>query len=99
MPGQLIFTVKYKKNTGYVISVAEMWNNYLYGIAIQAGTGTSFSDESLRTYLSAAQREIENYFNLKFVKQLVESETHSYYRTDYFQQFPIIQTNCPVRVE
>ena len=82
MPGQLIFTVKYKKNTGSVISVAEMWNNYLYGITIQAGTGTSFSDESLRTYLSAAQREIENYFNLKFVKQLVESETHSYYRTD-----------------
>ena len=98
MPGQLIFTVKYKKNTGSVISVAEMWNNYLYGITIQAGTGTSFSDESLRTYLSAAQREIENYFNLKFVKQLVESETHSYYRADYFQQFPIIQTNCPVRV-
>lgn len=98
MPGQLTFTIKYKKNTGSVISVVEMWNNYLYGITIQAGIGTAFSDDALRTYLSAAQKEVENYFNLKFVKQLVESETHSYYRTDYFQQFPIIQTNCPVRI-
>ena len=95
--GQLTLTIKYKKNTGAILSASEMWSNYLYGISIQGGAGSRFSDETMRIYLAAAQKEIENYFNLKFVKQLVDLETTSYYRDDYWQQFPILQTKYPVR--
>lgn len=93
---QLTFNIKYRKNTGLVISVAELWELFLYGIKIQGGEGSNFSDESMRFYLVAAQREIENYCNLKFIKQLAD-QTITYYRTDYWQTFPILQTNYPVR--
>lgn len=93
---QLTFNIKYRKNTGLVISVTELWELFLYGIKIQGGEGSNFSDESMRFYLVAAQREIENYYNLKFIKQLAD-QTITYYRTDYWQTFPILQTNYPVR--
>lgn len=93
---QLTFNIKYRKNTGLVISVVELWELFLYGIKIQGGEGSNFSDESMRFYLVAAQREIENYYNLKFIKQLAD-QTITYYRTDYWQTFPILQTNYPVR--
>lgn len=93
---QLTFNIKYRKNVGLVISVAELWEIFLYGIKIQGGEGSNFSDESMRFYLVAAQREIENYYNLKFIKQLAD-QTITYYRTDYWQTFPILQTNYPVR--
>lgn len=95
--GQLTLTFKYKKNTDSVLSVSELWTNYLYGITIQGGDGTSFSNENMAFYIQAAQKEVENFFNLKFIKQLVDLETVSYYRCDYWQQFPIIQTQYPVR--
>jgi hypothetical protein len=94
---QLTLTIKYKKNEGSLLSPAEMWSLYLYGITIQGNTGASFSDEAIQYYIKAAQKEVENYFNLLFVKQLIALETTSYYHTDYWTHFPIIQTKFPVR--
>lgn len=93
---QLTFSIKYRKNTGLVISVAELWELFLYGIKMEGGEGSSFSDESMRFYLVAAQRDVENYYNLRFIKQLAD-QTITYYRPDYWQSFPILQTNYPVR--
>lgn len=94
--GQLTLKIKYRKNTGLVFSVAEIWSLYLFGIKIEGGEGTSFSDSSMRFYIESAQRDVENWFNLRFMKQLVD-QTLLYYRQDYWQQFPILQTNYPVR--
>ena len=94
---ELQLTVKYRVNTGIVLSPANIYQLYLYGIEIKGGDGTSFSDESMRFYIEAAQREIENLFNLRIMKQLIGDETTSYYRDDYWQQFPIIRTKFPVR--
>lgn len=95
--GQLTLKIKYRKNTGLALSVAEIWSLYLFGIKIEGGEGTSFSDENMRFYIESAQRDVENWFNLRFMKQLVD-QTLSYYRSDYWQQFPILQTNYPVRI-
>lgn len=95
--GQLTLIIKYKKNTGLILSVSELWDIYLYGIKIQGGEGPTFSNEAMRIYIEAAQKEIENYFNLLFEKQLVDKETTSYYRDDYWTHFPILQTKYPVR--
>lgn len=94
--GQLTFTIKYKKNSGLVFSVAEIWAMYLFGIKIDGGQGTSFSNESIRRYIENAQKQVENWFNLRFCKQLVD-QTLPYYRQDYWQEFPILLTNYPVR--
>lgn len=94
---QLTLSIKYRKNTGLVFSVSEIWSLYLYGISIKGSNGSAFSEEAIRMYVQAAQREVENYFNLLFVKQLIATETTSYYHTDYWTHFPIIQVNYPVR--
>ena len=94
--GSIVLSIKYKKNSGIVLSSAELFSNYLYGINITANDGTSFADENLDFYIEAAQREIENYFNLRFQKQLIETETLAFNRKDYFQIFPILSTNFPV---
>ncbi len=96
MGGRLTFTIKYKKNSGLVLSVAEIWQTYLYGITIDGGQGASFTDESMRFYIESAQREVENWFNLKFVKQLID-QSLTYYQKDYWQQFPILFPSYPVR--
>ena len=94
--GQLTLTVKYRKNNGMLFSPSEIFSIYLYGITIQAGDGTSFSDESMEFYIRAAQQEVESFFNLKLVKQFIEQEKLTYYRADYWQNFPILFTNYPV---
>ena len=94
--GQLTLTMKYRKNEGLLLSPTEMFSLYLYGIKIQAGDGTAFSTESMRFYIQAAQREIENFFNLKLVYQFIALEKLTFYRADYWQSFPILFTNYPV---
>ena len=94
---ELNLSIKYKVNTGNILSVAELYSLYLYGIDIVSSDGSAFSDESMRYYIEAAQREVENWFNLRLKKQLIEKENTSYYRYDYWQNFPIIRTNYPVR--
>lgn len=94
---QLTLTIRYRKNSGLILSVSEIWSLYLYGVTIKGSNGSSFSDEAIRYYVEAAQKEVENYFNLLFVKQLIDKETTSYYRIDYWTHFPILQTKYPVR--
>lgn len=94
--GQLILTIKYRKNEGLIFSPSELFAIYLYGISIQGGDGTSFSSENMRFYIQAAQQEIESFFNLKLVRQFIEQEKLTYYRADYWQNFPILFTNYPV---
>ena len=56
----LTLSVKYRKNSGAILNPSELFALYLYGITIQAGDGTSFSNESVRFYIEAAQKEIED---------------------------------------
>lgn len=94
--GQITLTMKYRKNEGALFSPSEIFALYLYGIKIQGGDGTSFSNDSMRYYIQAAQREVENFFNLKLVYQFIEEEKLTFYRADYWQNFPILFTNFPV---
>lgn len=94
--GQLVLTMKYRKNTGMMFNPTEIFSLYLYGITIQGGDGTSFSSEGMRFYIQAAQREVENFFNLKLMRQFIDQEKLTFYRADYWQSFPILFTNYPV---
>ena len=96
--GQLTLTVKYRKNEGLLFSPAEIFSIYLYGIKIQAGDGTAFSQESMRFYIQAAQKEIENFFNLKLVRQFISLEKLTFYRADYWQSFPYLPSTILPRI-
>lgn len=94
--GQLTLTLKYRKNDGMVFSPSEIFALYLYGITIQGGDGTSFSNDSMRFYIQSAQQEVESFFNLKLFKQFISQEKLTFYRADYWQEFPVLFTNYPV---
>lgn len=94
--GQLVLTLKTRKNDGMMFNPSEIFALYLYGITIQGGDGTAFSNESMRFYIQSAQQEVESFFNLKLLKQFISQEKLTFYRADYWQQFPILFTNYPV---
>lgn len=89
------YKVKYRKNEGLAISPTELLNLYLYGVNITAKDGTEFSTDTVRYYIVQAQKEIENYLNIKLNRQLYE-ETLGYYHRDYYNKFPFFQTKYPV---
>ena len=88
-------TIKYKKNTGLILSAMEMDALFLYGVNMYSKDGTNLSNEAKRTYLLASQEEIEKYFNIRFKPQLI-TETETFHRDDYMDAFPIIKTTYPV---
>ena len=90
----ITYKAKYRKNEGLVIAPTELLNLYLYGVNIVAGDGTEFSIDTVRYYIVQAQKEIENYLNIKLSRQLFE-ETLGYYHRDYNNGFPFFQTKYP----
>ena len=91
----MTLSVKYRKNSGVIFNPSELFALYLYGITIQAGDGTSFSNESMKFYIEAAQKEIETFFNLKLTRQFIDKEKLTFYRADYWQEF-LEQISYPV---
>jgi len=94
MPTLALKTI-YNKNTGLLISVNEFKSLYFYGIDISSVDGTKYSDDVFEMHLRQAQKEIEEYFDIKILPTLI-TETEAYNRDEYFTQFPIIQTDYPV---
>lgn len=92
---QITYTIKYRKNTGIIMSANELDAMYFYGSHFYSKDGTVLSNEVRRTYILSAQREVEKFLNIKIGLQLYE-ETISYHKDDYYQQFPILQTNYQV---
>lgn len=89
------FKTLYKKNTGLILSPTELKAIYFYGIKIESTDGTKFNDSVFELGIRQAQQEVETYFGIKIIRQLV-TEKQSFYRDDYFNQFPIIPTAYPV---
>lgn len=92
---QITLTCKYRKNTGLIMSPAELNEIYLYGVTVQNKDGSQFSDETIRFYIQSAQREIETFLKIKFQNQLID-DNGSYYRDDYQAGLPLIKTRYPV---
>lgn len=95
---QIQLKIKYNINSGELLSVSEFLAIYLYGIQIQGSVGSDFTPEAIKFYIGAATKEVENTFNLKFQKQLIDNENQAYNKADYWGQFPIVQTSYPVRL-
>jgi len=91
----LQFTTKYKKNTNLMLSPTELRVLYFYGIDIKSKDGTKFSDATFEMHIRQAQKEVEEYLEIKLFPELI-TETQSYYRDSYFNGFPLIQTKYPV---
>lgn len=92
----IVYTAKYRKNSGSIISPYEVLSLYFYGLSVEGTQGNVFSNETIRTYILSAQQEIERYLSIKFNVQLVE-ESIDYNRDDYNNGFPILNTTYQVK--
>ncbi len=90
------YKIKYKKNEGSVFSPSELLTLFVYAIPTAAKDGTDLPLESVRFQLQAAQKEIEDYLQIKFNNYL-QDETLGYYSKDYYGKFPYFQTKFPVK--
>ena len=91
----ITYISKYKKNTGLIFSPDELIDLYFYGVSIQSKDGSELPQQTIRFYIEAAQKEIENKLKIKFKKTFIDDNV-SYYRDDYMNGLPLIHTRYPV---
>lgn len=89
------YNIVYKKNTGAVLSSTELRELYLYGINLKSRDGTEVPQYVWEQKIKSAQSEVEKFLAIKLMRQLV-TETLSYFRDDYLNNLPIINTSFPV---
>src|SRR5664279_4886191 len=90
------YKIKYRKNEGSVFSPSELLNLFVYAIPTAAKDGTDLPLDAVRFQIQAAQKEIEDYLQIKFNNYL-QDETIGYYSSDYYGKFPYFQTKFPVK--
>lgn len=96
---KLTFTTKYKKDTSALISVDEFKAKYLFGLDLQR-YGKPMPDEVFENQIQVAQERLEEYLQIKFLKQ-VYTENKSFFSDDWKSwgfiptQFPV---SCPIEV-
>jgi hypothetical protein len=91
----LTYSIKYKKNTGAVLSPTELKELYLYGINPKARDGSEIPTYVWEQKIKSAQSEIEKFLAIKIVRQLF-SETLTYFRDDYLNNLPLLSSSFPV---
>ena len=92
---QLNYSIKYKKNTGAVLSPTELKELYLYGINPLSRDGSTIPISTWEAKIKSAQSEIEKFLAIKLTRQLF-TEKLTYFRDDYLQNLPILNTSFPV---
>jgi len=101
----LTFNIKFARNTGLLFSAQEIRQNFLYGVQMSSSlTGQAalkFSDEDIEFYVQAAQKEIENYLNIKLVRKIYWEKLS--FSNDDWRTWGFIKTTypvlCPLRLE
>jgi hypothetical protein len=92
---QIDYTVKYKKNTGNVLSPAELRDLYLYGINLKSKDGSELPVSTWEMKIKSAQQELEKFLAIKLVRQII-IEKLTYFQDDYLNSLPIMITSFPV---
>jgi hypothetical protein len=81
--GSLIFTTKFNKNDGLVISPKELIEMYFFGIKMVDTQGNVISQHVIKKFIRASQEEVEKWLNIKLQRQIVR-EVKDYFRSDWY---------------
>ena len=81
--------------TDSVMTQEELMINYMFGIDIEDRSGGQLPPSTYDFYLQAAQEEIEKYFSIKFLPQVID-EREDYVRDDYVS-WGFIKTTYPIK--
>jgi len=91
--GSLVFNISYKKNSGLILSAAELLELYFFGININDKNGGEISADTIDSFIAAAQDEIEKYLNIKFQKQIIQEDRDFF--MDDFKAWGYIRVSYP----
>lgn len=80
----ITFSIQYQKNNGSVLSATDLINLYFFGTPPVDSKGNRMSDETIQFFIDSAQKEIENYLNVKFVRTAYR-ENRDYLYDDWVQ--------------
>jgi hypothetical protein len=92
--GQLTFNIKYKKPGELILSPSELQDLYFYGIKICSEDGTSLKEETITQFIAAAQKEIENFLDIKLTKQVIDEQRD--FVVEDFYKWSYVPTSYPV---
>src|ERR1017187_5732902 len=65
---------KYSINSDALLSVSELKEIYLFGIPVKDRNGVSISNDTFKFQIDAAQKQMEDYLNLLFNKQVYQED-------------------------
>lgn len=91
---KISYEFAYEKNSDLIMSPAELWETYFFGIDLKVQGGREFTTDTIKFYIKAATLEVENFLNLKFKRQVVE-ESKSYLNDD-FKRWGFVRATYPV---
>lgn len=90
----LTYKIPSKKNSGLVMSPAELLEIYFFGIDFGTEDGKQISQETIEFYIRSAQEEIENHLNLKLVMQIIDEKLD--FTRDDFRHWGFLRLSYPV---
>ena len=71
----LTFNIKYRVNTGLIISVEEFINQWLFGVELKTVNGEKISNEAIRTKILGWQNYCEKLFGIKINYEVITEST------------------------
>lgn len=89
------YSLPYKINTDLVLSPQELDQKYFFGVNIQNGAGGQIDNSTKEYYIRNAQKEIENFLEIKLTPQIIEEKLD--YRIDDFKNWSYLRVSYPVK--
>jgi hypothetical protein len=91
--GSLSLSIQYEKNIGLVYNIAELKELYFTGIDLQDQFGNPIPEETIKFYIEAAQKEVQDQLEIKLVRQAI-FENKDFVNDDY-NKWGYIPLNYP----
>lgn len=91
----LNYKLPYNINSDLVLSPEELDAKYFFGVDIRNGKGGRIDNDTKAFYIKNAQKEIENYLEIKLTPQIIKEEFD--YRIDDFRNWSYVRTSYPVK--
>lgn len=92
------YTISFEESgpNGLVISPAKLIEMCFYGINLCTVDGRTISDNTIASYIYAAQAEVERVMNVKLLKQVVKEEQD--FSADDWRQWGFMRVNFPASI-
>ena len=68
----------FKVDTDLIMTPQQLRDTYMWGVQVKNAEGVELGDDVYKFYLEAAQQEIEDYFNIKLKRQVIQETPENF---------------------